>query len=223
MRASVVTTSACGCWTNPGASRCGTGVERCLELQIPAFLLMSKPCPFGKNRCCRQRCIYVDMELVGSAPGATLWHPRQLRHRSLRHGALERRGLLHQPHTSAGRIPSPMGYWHYVDALLPEPGVAFNMERELTGLSLRWAGLDDLLMHVARRLTDFTGLMSLITQPQQENRQLETIRLVPSGTASGDAGGSQWPRQSSQPASAAWGRRRTHSHGTLGHRPARAG
>ena len=45
----------------------------------------------------------------------------------------------------------------------------------------RWAGLDDLLMHLARRLTDFTGLMSLITQPQQENQQLETIRLVPSG------------------------------------------
>ena len=97
-------------------------------------------------------------------------------------GALERRGLLHQPHTSAGRVPSPMGYRHYVDALLPEPGVAVqHLERELTGLSLRWAGLDDLLMHLARRLTDFTGLMSLITQPQQENQQLETIRLVPSG------------------------------------------
>ncbi len=72
-------------------------------------------------------------------------------------GALERRGLLHQPHTSAGRVPSPMGYRHYVDALLPEPGIA------------------------VQRLTDFTGLMSLITQPQQENQQLETIRLVPSG------------------------------------------
>ena len=79
-------------------------------------------------------------------------------------GALERRGLLHQPHTSAGRVPSPMGYRHYVDALLPEPGIAVqHLERELTGLSLRWAGLDDLLMHLARRLTDFTGLMSLIT------------------------------------------------------------
>ena len=75
-----------------------------------------------------------------------------------------------------GRLPA------YVDALLPEPGIAVqHLERELTGLSLRWAGLDDLLMHLARRLTDFTGLMSLITQPQQENHQLEAIRLVPSG------------------------------------------
>ena len=36
-------------------------------------------------------------------------------------GALEQRGLLTQPHTSAGRVPSPLGYRHYVDCLLPEP------------------------------------------------------------------------------------------------------
>ena len=82
-------------------------------------------------------------------------------------GVLEQRGLLTQPHTSAGRIPSPLGYRHYVDTLLSEPGVAvLHLERELTGLSLRWAALDDLLQQLARRLTDFTGLMSLITRPQ---------------------------------------------------------
>ena len=96
-------------------------------------------------------------------------------------GVLEQRGLLTQPHTSAGRIPSPLGYRHYVDSLLPEPGVAvLHLERELTGLSLRWAALDDLLQQLARRLTDFTGLMSLITRPQQEHSALEAIRLVPS-------------------------------------------
>ena len=96
-------------------------------------------------------------------------------------GALERRGLLTQPHTSAGRVPSPLGYRHYVNALLPEPGVAVqHLERELTGLSLRWAALDDLLQQLARRLTDFTGLMSMITRPKAERSQLEAIRLVQS-------------------------------------------
>ena len=33
-------------------------------------------------------------------------------------GALEQRGLLTQPHTSAGRVPSPLGYRHYVDLSL---------------------------------------------------------------------------------------------------------
>ena len=97
-------------------------------------------------------------------------------------GVLERRGLLTQPHTSAGRIPSALGYRRYVDDLLPGPGVAVqHLERELAGISLRWAALDDLLLQLARRLTDFTGLMCLISRPQQPKTQLEAIRLVPSG------------------------------------------
>ena len=97
-------------------------------------------------------------------------------------GALEKRGLLTQPHPSAGRIPSALGYRCYVDDLLPEPGVAVqHLERELACLSLRWAALDDLLLQLARRLTDFTGLMCMISRPQQPQSQLEAIRLVPSG------------------------------------------
>ncbi len=97
-------------------------------------------------------------------------------------GALEQRGLLTQPHTSAGRVPSPLGYRHYVDCLLPEPGAAVqHLERELTGISLRWAALDDLMRQLARRLTDFTGLMSLITRPVRPTSSLEAIRLASSG------------------------------------------
>ena len=94
-------------------------------------------------------------------------------------GALEQRGLLTQPHTSAGRVPSPSGYRHYVDCLLPRPGSAIHhLDQELAQLSLRWAALDDLLTQVARRLTDFTGLMSLITQPQRQKPRLQAVRCV---------------------------------------------
>ena len=94
-------------------------------------------------------------------------------------GALEQRGLLTQPHPSAGRVPSAKGYRHYVDCLLPEPGAsAQHLEQELALLSLRWAAFDDLLLQMARRLTDFTGLMSLITHPSRREPTLEAIRLV---------------------------------------------
>jgi heat-inducible transcriptional repressor len=97
-------------------------------------------------------------------------------------GALEQRGLLTQPHTSAGRIPSQRGYRLYVDQLLPAPGAAaLQLERELAGLSLQWAALDDLLLHLARRLADLTGLLSLITRPQRPSPLLQAVRLVPSG------------------------------------------
>lgn len=97
-------------------------------------------------------------------------------------GALEQRGLLTQPHTSAGRIPSQQGYRTYVDQLLPAPGAAaLQLQRELTGLSLQWAALDDLLLQLARRLADLTGLLSLITPPQRRQRDVQAVRLVPSG------------------------------------------
>lgn len=97
-------------------------------------------------------------------------------------GALEQKGLLVQPHTSAGRVPSQQGYRLYVDDLLPAPGAgALQLERELLGLSLQWAALDDLLLHLARRLADLTGLLSLITPPQRLAPSLQALRLVPSG------------------------------------------
>jgi heat-inducible transcriptional repressor len=97
-------------------------------------------------------------------------------------GVLEQRGLLTQPHTSAGRIPSQQGYRAYVDQLLPAPGAAaLQLQRELAGLSLKWAALDDLLLQLARRLADLTGLLSLITPPQRRQRHLQALRLVASG------------------------------------------
>lgn len=96
-------------------------------------------------------------------------------------GALEQKGLLTQPHASAGRVPSQQGYRLYVDCLLPAPGAAaLQLEREMASLSLQWTALDDLLLHLARRLADMTGLLSLITRPQRSQPSLQALRLVPS-------------------------------------------
>lgn len=96
-------------------------------------------------------------------------------------GALEQRGLLTQPHTSAGRIPSQQGYRLYVDQLLPPPGaVALQIDRDLVDLGLQWAALDDLIQHLARRLADLTGLLTMITRPQPPQALLQALRLTTS-------------------------------------------
>ena len=77
---------------------------------------------------------------------------------------------------------SQQGYRLYVDQLLPAPGAAAaQLERELAGLSLQWAALDDLLIFLARRLSDLTGLLSLITRPRSRAPRPLEIRLMPSG------------------------------------------
>lgn len=126
---------------------------------------------------------YVDtVEPVGSQTLVRRFHlpasPATVRSAM---GALEQKGLLTQPHPSAGRIPSQQGYRLYVDRLLPAPGApALQLERELAGISLQWAALDDLLLHLARRLADLTGLLSLISRPARPRPQLQAIRLAAS-------------------------------------------
>jgi len=97
---------------------------------------------------------------------------------------LERNGLLRQPHTSAGRIPSQQGYRHYVDALLSHGGPQVQLlQRELDGLRLQfqWTDLNDLLRFLAGRLAGLTGLLAFITRPIPKTMELRALRLVSSG------------------------------------------
>ncbi len=47
--------------------------------------------------------------------------------------ALEASGYLAQPHTSAGRVPTDLGYRHYVEAITVRPGGAVNPSATGTG------------------------------------------------------------------------------------------
>jgi hypothetical protein len=128
-------------------------------------LSFARPAPINRDRSAeaglsnRQREVlrlavrhYVDtMEPVGSKTLVLRFglpdSPATVRSAM---GVLSQRGLLTQPHTSAGRIPSQQGYRLYVNQLMPAPGaVALQLERELAGLSLQWAALDDLLSQPA--------------------------------------------------------------------------
>lgn len=97
--------------------------------------------------------------------------------------ALTKLGLLEQPHTSAGRVPSPKGYRFYLDHLL-----------ELsTGLSLREKAEIDTLFDeldydpehlaggAARALADFTGYTVLTTTPGSEEACMAHYEVIQVG------------------------------------------
>ncbi|MDR3278172.1 MAG: heat-inducible transcriptional repressor HrcA [Oscillospiraceae bacterium] len=72
---------------------------------------------------------------------------------------LEAMGLLEQPHTSAGRIPSPQGYRVYVNELMRRHRLSVEEASEINGaLRSRVAALDRLLTDAGRIASRMTSL-----------------------------------------------------------------
>jgi heat-inducible transcriptional repressor len=95
-------------------------------------------------------------------------------------GFLEKSGLLYQPHTSAGRVPSDSGYRIYVDQLIT-PSETLAKEAELAlQRHLHWEdwGLEALLNGAAQILATLSGCISLITMPQNTKAFLRHLQLV---------------------------------------------
>ncbi|MEO0540132.1 MAG: heat-inducible transcriptional repressor HrcA [Cyanobacteria bacterium P01_A01_bin.105] len=95
-------------------------------------------------------------------------------------GILERSGLLYQPHTSAGRVPSDSGYRLYVDQLIqPSKPVAQQVDRALA-TRLDWQGrsLDGLLREASKILAALSGYVALVTMPTVDATRLRHVQLV---------------------------------------------
>ncbi|WP_218082681.1 heat-inducible transcriptional repressor HrcA [Anthocerotibacter panamensis] len=96
--------------------------------------------------------------------------------------ALEQAGLLFQPHTSAGRIPSDSGYRVYVDELLAPSEDLVQQMREAVlqelGEELHRT-LESFLERAARLLSMLTGCVALITAPTGVLTSIRHLRLVP--------------------------------------------
>ncbi len=101
---------------------------------------------------------------------------------TIRHvmGFLEKEGLLFQPHTSAGRIPSDSGYRLYVDNLVnPSQTIAKTVDTHLSE-SLDWDGwsVEALLKGAAQILSSLSGYLTLITLPQRQRSTIRHLQLV---------------------------------------------
>jgi heat-inducible transcriptional repressor len=96
-------------------------------------------------------------------------------------GYLEKAGLLYQPHTSAGRIPSDSGYRIYVDQLItPSDQRVRQVDQVLTDrLSREEGSFESLLRGAAQILATLSGYIALVTLPQTSMTHLRHVQLVP--------------------------------------------
>jgi len=95
-------------------------------------------------------------------------------------GVLEKAGLLYQPHTSAGRVPSDSGYRIYVDHLLtPSEAQAHQVYLQLSQhLGRQGMSLEALLRGAAHLLARLSGYITLITLPQTSTASIRHLQLV---------------------------------------------
>ena len=96
-------------------------------------------------------------------------------------GVLEKSGLLYQPHTSAGRVPSDSGYRIYVDQLItPSETMGRQVEHLLAdSVKLEESNFEVLLRDAAQILSTLSGYIGLITMPQTRTMRLRHLQLVP--------------------------------------------
>jgi heat-inducible transcriptional repressor len=95
--------------------------------------------------------------------------------------ALEAAGYLTHPHTSAGRVPTDVGYRHYVDTLMasgaPQPDPAVELR-----LSQLRREIDEAMRETTAALARVTDLMALATAPPLASatiHRVEVLRLQP--------------------------------------------
>ena len=88
-------------------------------------------------------------------------------------------GLLEQPHTSAGRVPSQRGYREYVDRLMKVPRLSEEERRALDSMLL--AGSfepESLLSRAARLLSGVTRCVGLASSPGGEEALVRAVQFV---------------------------------------------
>jgi len=93
---------------------------------------------------------------------------------------LEEMGLLEQPHTSAGRVPSDHGYRYYVDCLLP-PAQLTPVEEEYVRqrYNQKMLEIEQVLAETTRLISDMTSYAAIALGPDQGRASLEQVQVLP--------------------------------------------
>jgi heat-inducible transcriptional repressor len=92
------------------------------------------------------------------------------------------RGYLEQPHTSAGRVPSHLGYREYIDSLMACKPLSEDEKNEINSLfNVRDPDPDKLLEDAAGALADYTNCAGVATSLTPKSVGVRRIELIAAG------------------------------------------
>ena len=92
---------------------------------------------------------------------------------------LEQLGYLEQPHTSAGRIPSPKGYRLYVNELMEQRSVSHEDAENITAsLSGKLGAVDQVVSQAGQMVSQFMGYPAYAMTSGQRNASVKRYELI---------------------------------------------
>ncbi len=92
-------------------------------------------------------------------------------------------GLLEQPHTSSGRVPTQLGYRVYIDTLMKTSPLTRYEQEKIN--DILYAGADapeNLLEKSAELLSAVTGCTAIASSPSGEKTVIKKIKFVQTGS-----------------------------------------
>ena len=98
---------------------------------------------------------------------------------------LTQMGLLEQPHTSAGRIPSPAGYRLYVDELMQDYRLSVDETQSLNqAMELKMQEVDKVISQVSKLVSKMTNLPAVAMTAAANTPTVQRFDILMAGTGS---------------------------------------
>jgi heat-inducible transcriptional repressor len=91
---------------------------------------------------------------------------------------LEEEGLITHPHTSAGRIPTDLGYRVFVDKLATVKPLSSAERRAIETFLEGALDLDDVVLRTVRLLADVTKQVAVVQYPSMVKSRVRHVELV---------------------------------------------
>ncbi|WP_017587499.1 heat-inducible transcriptional repressor HrcA [Nocardiopsis ganjiahuensis] len=95
--------------------------------------------------------------------------------------ALEEDGYIHQPHTSAGRVPTDKGYRLFVDRLSSVKPLSAAERRAIESFLGGAVDLDEIVARTVRLLSQLTRQVAIVQYPSLTRSSVQHVELVPLG------------------------------------------
>ncbi|MDR0856402.1 MAG: heat-inducible transcriptional repressor HrcA [Clostridiales bacterium] len=124
---------------------------------------------------------YINTARAISSADVQAAHLPELSSATIRNelAALEEMGYLSQPHTSAGRVPTPAAYRLYIEQLMPARSLTAQ-ETELirSYFSVQVTEMRDVLKKAAKVISEITHYTAIARVAEFEDAVIENIRIV---------------------------------------------